>query len=322
MGLGDLGRLRFAYSPLAEAAESLYMLAGGRIPPVHRKWFESVRGSLDRADLRTLLAAVPAGTTMADFLFGGVVDVNTSIDDQLHVLARTPPDEFRAGILAAWGHREPPPVVDSLSPGMLADALHDYWTIALAPHWPTMRSVLEEDVAFRAAELTKGGVQALLADLHPEVSFQGATMRIDKRSVDEQLALDDGVLMVPGIFVWPNVVFATGRPASLTYAARGVGNLWRDNAPRQDGDTLAGLLGRSRASVLIAVGLPRSTTELALLLAQSPASVSQHLSILKRSGLVVSWRSGRSVLYRRTNLADSLLSATDAFGQDEIVADR
>ncbi|MGH8777131.1 MAG: hypothetical protein ACRDWI_18950 [Jiangellaceae bacterium] len=32
----DLSNVRFAYSPLAEVAESLHMLAAGRIDPMHR----------------------------------------------------------------------------------------------------------------------------------------------------------------------------------------------------------------------------------------------------------------------------------------------
>jgi DNA-binding transcriptional ArsR family regulator len=43
---------------------------------------------------------------------------------------------------------------------------------------------------------------------------------------------------------------------------------------------------------------------------QSPPSISQHLSVLRRSGLVTSWRSGRSVLYRRTTLASSIVEAS------------
>src|SRR5215472_4255356 len=36
MSVADMGRARFAYSPLAEVAESLYMLACGRIQEPHR----------------------------------------------------------------------------------------------------------------------------------------------------------------------------------------------------------------------------------------------------------------------------------------------
>ena len=46
-----------------------------------------------------------------------------------------------------------------------------------------------------------------------------------------------------------------------------------------------------------------------VLVGQSPGSVNQHLSVLRGSGLVVSRRSGRSVLYRQTPLAQSMIAA-------------
>jgi DNA-binding transcriptional ArsR family regulator len=52
-----------------------------------------------------------------------------------------------------------------------------------------------------------------------------------------------------------------------------------------------------------------STTQVARDLGLSAASVSEHLSVLRRSGLVSARRSGRSVLYQRTLLGTELLGA-------------
>lgn len=52
-----------------------------------------------------------------------------------------------------------------------------------------------------------------------------------------------------------------------------------------------------------------TTTQLARELGQSPGTISQHLSVLRRNGLLDSWRSGRSVLYRRTAIASSVIAA-------------
>jgi hypothetical protein len=41
MSVTDLERMRSAYSPLTEAAETLYMLHSGRIRPLHRRWLEN-----------------------------------------------------------------------------------------------------------------------------------------------------------------------------------------------------------------------------------------------------------------------------------------
>src|SRR5690242_4925381 len=92
-----------------------------------------------------------------------------------------------------------------------------------------------------------------------------------------------------GPWVSVYVVFAVGpaRPPVLTYPARGVGNLWGKDGPVLAGeDPLSALLGRRRAEILRALDLPSCTTDLAARLGQSPSAVSQHLSVLRRNGLV------------------------------------
>jgi DNA-binding transcriptional ArsR family regulator len=121
------------------------------------------------------------------------------------------------------------------------------------------------------------------------------------------------MLLVPSVFSWPYVIidFRSVQPSSLTYPARGVGNLWSAPGPSSDeDDALAALLGRTRAAILVALAVPQSTTELARKLGQSPPAVSQHLTVLRRSGMVASLRTGRSVLYRRTALATSVVQAS------------
>ncbi|MFJ5828253.1 ArsR/SmtB family transcription factor [Streptomyces sp. NPDC093089] len=53
---------------------------------------------------------------------------------------------------------------------------------------------------------------------------------------------------------------------------------------------------------------PSSTTQLATHRGLSAAGVSQHLIALRNAGLVTAHRSGRSVLYARTAVADQLLN--------------
>ncbi|MFE4538705.1 ArsR/SmtB family transcription factor [Streptomyces scopuliridis] len=63
---------------------------------------------------------------------------------------------------------------------------------------------------------------------------------------------------------------------------------------------MARLLGPTRAGLLVALAQPASTTELATRHFLRISTVSYHLGILHRAGLVARARSGRSVLYRRT----------------------
>ena len=67
--------------------------------------------------------------------------------------------------------------------------------------------------------------------------------------------------------------------------------------------------GRTRATLLATLALPRTTTQLAAQLGLSPAAVSQHLKILKDTALVAAHRRGRMVHYQRTPAASALLDA-------------
>jgi DNA-binding transcriptional ArsR family regulator len=319
MNVAGLGRTRFAYSPLIEVAESLYMLSSGQVHPLHRTWFDTIRDGLRGVDLGLLRAVVPARGYVADFFTAGLNGPSTTIERQLSVLSELPAGRIRAEIETVWQGEPLPPAARDLfesgaaAPCRLAAALGLYWSVAIEPYWQAMRAVLDDDVASRAGELSKGGVGGLLTDLHPQISMRGEVLTIEKRHAWQQDLTGEGLLLVPSVFVWPNLIFAAGPdgPARLIYPARGVGNVWQApiQEPAED-DALGALLGRSRAAILLTLALPHSTTELARKLEQSPPSVSQHLAVLRRSGLVVSWRSGRRVLYRRTALATSVVEAS------------
>lgn len=313
----DLGRLRFAYSPLGEVAESLSLLASGSVPELHRPWFTAVRDSLRHTRLELLLTAVPARGYLPDFLISGAGSPQTTIEQQLQLVTELSGAQLAREFEAAWRGERIPPVLQGLvaegnsGARRLADALWSYWSAAIAPYWRELRAVFDDDVAHRATALTKGGVGAMLAELHPEVSMHGEQLRIDQCAGPEGDLTTAGVLLVPSVFCWPYVAFAVGAdgPACLTYPARGIGNVWNSAKEPAPDDALGALLGRSRAGILSALELARSTTELALELGQSPPAVSQHLAVLRRNGLVFSWRSGRSVYYRRTPLGDSIAAA-------------
>jgi DNA-binding transcriptional ArsR family regulator len=95
---------------------------------------------------------------------------------------------------------------------------------------------------------------------------------------------------------------------ALVYTPRGVGALWAPPAEPDPG-ALDALLGRRRAAILRALRVPASTQDLAERLRASPAGVSEHLGVLRASGLVRAERDGRRVLYARTAAGEQLLRA-------------
>jgi DNA-binding transcriptional ArsR family regulator len=82
-----------------------------------------------------------------------------------------------------------------------------------------------------------------------------------------------------------------------------------------DPTALGDLIGPRRAQVLVALGAaPATTTQLAERLRASPAGISGHLAVLRRSGLVAGQREGREVLYVRTRSGDGLVAAAGSGG--------
>jgi DNA-binding transcriptional ArsR family regulator len=315
---GDLERLRFAYSPLAEVAESLYVLHSGTIPGLHRTWYEKTREQLRQVDLDVLRAIVPAPRPhVASFLLAGAREPSTSIEDQLALVAACSAERLHHDLEVVWRGQLPVATKRILQHGggqRIAAALAQYWQLAIRPYWPRIRALLDADVAYRASRLARGGIEAVLADLHPELEL--AEHAIEVQSSQPQGPDHDldgaGLLLVPCVFAWPHVMADLGgtNTPSITFGPRGIGNLWPvADLPPADTDALGALLGRSRATVLLSLGLPRSTSDLANELHQSMPAVSAHLSVLRRSGLVTSWRAGRRVLYQRTPLATSVIAA-------------
>ena len=84
----------------------------------------------------------------------------------------------------------------------------------------------------------------------------------------------------------------------------GTADVWRPDPPRAD--ALKALVGERRARVLLELDRPACTLELAQRMQVSPGGVSDHLSILRRAGLVSRRREGRRVIYTRTAIGDTL----------------
>lgn len=91
---------------------------------------------------------------------------------------------------------------------------------------------------------------------------------------------------------------------ALVYPPVGIADLWAPDGRRDE--RLESLVGRRRARILLELERPASTLELAQRLEVSPGSVSDHLGVLRRAGLVARRREGRQVVYARTASGDGL----------------
>jgi hypothetical protein len=252
----------------------------------------------------------------ADFLTPPPLTPLSDFETELELVRSTSLEQIRTDVEILIASGNPP---DTLRPylddprgaiGELAEVLREFWYRAIEPHWGRIESLLEADLLYRSRRLTEGGASLLFADLHPLVSWSEGGVEVTMEYADLIELGGRGLVLVPSAFSCDKPSTMTQPPwqPTVVYAARGLGLLWESaSAPPE---ALAKVLGRTRARLLGDLDAPRTTTNLAERLQMTPGGVSQHLSVLRDSGLVSARRSGREVLYVRSPLADELVGAT------------
>jgi CRP-like cAMP-binding protein len=322
----DLSRIRFAVSPVQEAVSAVRALATASAASPHAPWLRWVRPRVDATDFTVLSTLIRPEGYIPDFLVPAPIPPTTDVESGLAQVASAEPSAVREQLrhLAAHpvaqrgpGHRARLHLLDELAAEpeaalrRIVSALHGWWAVAVEPHWSRVRALAHDDISYRLDELAAGGVERMFRTLHPRVRFSGDRLRIVKYYSGTAHLQRRGLMLVPSVFAWPDVLVSTGDPnvATLIYAPRGLGRLWQQSGGGSV-PALAALLGRSRATVLSQLVVPMSTTELAVLLGLTAPTVSAHLKILEAAGLVHSRRDGHSVRYRRTRLGEALVNGS------------
>ncbi len=312
----DVGRIRFALSPVWEAVTSVRALSNNTARSVHGPWLQKVRPTIEGPDLTLLRALIPPTGYIPDFITPAPPRRSTSLESGLAAIAATP-HSLVADEIRMLHEEHPNPLLPDLiahpakALDVITSALATYWQRAIEPDWRRMRSLLQEDLAFRLDELASGGIERLFRNLHPSIRFTGDRIEINRPyTCDGDPLAGQGLLLVPCVFTWPAGLAVTAAPhvPTVTYPPRGLGRLWEDRLDTTD-SPLADLVGRTRAAIVSHLDLPMSTTHLAHQLGVSAPTLSVHLSILRNAGVVASRRDGRAVLYHRTPLGTQLLTA-------------
>ena len=328
--------VRVDVSSVAEAAHSWHVLADPGHHPLQLPWVRACR-SLDSRTRRALREqGFVVAHHVPSFLEASARHLDESFDDQLARVAGTPLEIVAAEVSAAVagangrGGSEPsdPDGWDRLQraldhdddPAAIAlraarerpaevlaatiDALDRYWRAGFAREWARVEPSLHAEAERLGRRLAHGGVLGLLRSLIPSVSVD-----ISRRSIalptphehDVDVAQRGAVTFAPSHYVWPHVRVTCDAPWPLrvTYPIAPLGPT--PSLPPSADQLLEPLraLGADVRLRLLASLLtePRSTQELAGLLALSPAAVSRHLGQLARAGLVRASREGYYVVY-------------------------
>ncbi|MEV8224974.1 winged helix-turn-helix domain-containing protein [Streptomyces sp. NPDC079167] len=304
---------RFVVSELAEATAALQFLErGAATNPAERAWSDTHRPAY-----RERLAGDPVtaelvrtgfgGHWIADFLTPTPAGGTTFAQDLARVRA-TSPEQARADLKVSRGGPLPAVLHRDDLPRKAAGLLEWVWERIVLPDWPRRRRIIEADVVARAGQLSQGGWAAALDTLNPGMRWLGGSrLQVNPRDYPPRELAGVQLVFVPvtprqGWVSWD----AAARRYAVVYACSGtLSDADRPAVP----DSLGRLLGPARAGVLVLLDRPRSTTELVALTGQGLGSVGRHLKVLLDGGLAGRRRSGRSVLYFRTEAGEVLLRA-------------
>jgi DNA-binding transcriptional ArsR family regulator len=306
----DLARTRFALSPAAETMAALQTLARTDPPPWLAGWVAERRPPLaeiaaGNPALAALLAVLPDARWTPDFLVPPPADMDTTIEGELALIRATPLARARVDLgLTAPGGRPAALDADDVV-ARLADGFADVWRRLLAPDWPRRHSILERDVLRRAARLAAAGWERAFADIRRGVRWlPTGYLKVNEWDSPPYEVAGARLVLVPNSFGRSWLGLDPPRGYAVVYPARGVA---APTEPAAGPDGVDRLIGRSRATILRALDAPASTTNLVESLGMSLGAVGDHLAVLRAARLVRRVRSGRSVLYRRTDLGDALL---------------
>lgn len=288
---------------------------------VFEPWARRVRPRLGdhevRAGLDVLAVLSPRGPYFPDFLTPaeGAIGLRPAID----AIRATPRTRLRRELQRLSLTSTLPPWAGLLAAGdadLLAElgkTLVDYHHRVLEPHSDLMQAAVDADRAHRRRALLTGGCEELLRTMRPLMRWRPPVLEVDYPSDRDLLLAGRGLRLVPSYLCQhtpvaladPDLAPTLVYPVNHEYVGRGAITVarpgWHD---------LSALLGTTRAQVLAEVGDGTTTGDLAQRLGVSPAAVSRHTTVLRRSGLITTTRQTLCVLHVLTPLGNALLART------------
>jgi DNA-binding transcriptional ArsR family regulator len=192
-------------------------------------------------------------------------------------------------------------------------------SVAVVPFWGRIRNYLEQEREERGRAVLSGGVESLLNELHPSISWQAPLLHVDNEQEGQRAdPLGEGLVIAPSLFApGPMVLDAKtgGQDApvlvyNVSPTTDTAAGLWQQQEEDRTA-ALSDLLGHTRANVLESLRSPVSISEISRRLELSHPSVSRHLGVLRRSGMVAAERRDNLTLHRLTHLGEAVLGRKD-----------
>jgi DNA-binding transcriptional ArsR family regulator len=177
--------------------------------------------------------------------------------------------------------------------------LDRYWWAAFRSEWGRLMPLLLSETETCADRVVLGRAFAPESGIH--LRDDSVTVETTCRYIERVVPAGKQVTLSPSSFLWPRVSVESSPPWPFAIFYPLPQNRQRLRLSVAEGELLPSLRaladGTRLAIIRLIIEQPRSTQELAELVAMSEAAVSQHLRQLRAAGLVATKREGHYVLY-------------------------
>ena len=312
-----LSRSRFALSPLAETLGAIITLGRPNASPWLATWHSQYRKDFLAAIANDpfvvgLVALLSSTKWIPHFIAlppsGGL---RTTLDSELMEVAVAPDTQIHAdlekSVAHSWEQHDLTWLVGRNWGEKTAKLVDFAWQNYVLPDWSLRKRLLERDITYRAGLLAEHGWPRALERMGRRSAWVGAdAITFGTQNEPDRIVGSEGMVFVP-VSRSQGSWLCESPPDrhALVYPARGLAETGYERST----PALKRLIGDTRAAILCELDFPATSSELAVQLGLSLGSVGDHLAVLRESGLIVGARTGRRVIYRRTDMGDGLLAS-------------
>lgn len=302
--------IRWAVSPVLETLGWLRLTRDGVTDPTYGAPQPATRELLDSPDVALTAELLPsADGSTPDFLVPTppAEAPARAAELQFARIQDTDPAQAAVEVWEALGDRRPSTRLalalhDGTLPTRVAQGLETFWERGMHDVFERADSALRVEID-RCAQLADGGIGAVLNLVHERLTGEVDDLEVDPQC-SESAPPGVELLVIPtalrgrrlAMRLWGDEPFVAYPIGTRSSAAESIAGLRR-------------LLGPTRAAILRHLASARTTTELSDELRLAAATVSYHVKVMQRAGLLERSRHRHNVFYELSPTGRQLLSS-------------
>lgn len=306
--------IEWAVSPVLETLGWLRLARDGATDPTYGEPAPAARELLTRPDVALVAELLPSGDgPTPDFLApapsaatSGATSARAA-ESQLAEIGSTDHAQAAVEVREAASDRDLPENVtaalhDGTLPARAAHGLAMFWEQGMPDVFEVAEAALRAEIDRCEQLVDGGGIGAVLNAVQEHLSRADEPLRACEHCAEPESAISE-LLVIPTALYGPRLTMRLR--GERPYVAYPIGPA----SPPPDSITgLRRLLGPTRAAILRRLSSARTTTELSEDLHLATATVSYHVKVMQRAGLLERSRQRHNVFYELSPTGRQLLS--------------